>query len=487
MSEKNTYRSILKGTSIFGGVQVFQILVSLVRGKFVALFLGPDGMGVSSLFSSSANTLQQFSSLGLNLALVKEVATAKESSDRFSAALTVAKRLILLTSLLGAGVCVLFSSLLSQITFGSDAYTWQFILLALSVFFTVAGNGKLSILQGLQQHKRITAATVAGSLTGLIVGVPLYYFFGDRGIVPAMLSISLSLYIAFSIGISRTVGINPHRFVWQSHRVLVKKLLSLGFVLMAGTLIGTGCTYLINLFLRHFGDLASVGLYQAANSMTNQYAGVIFTALSLDYFPRLAAAASDNREMNVIVNRQAEIVALLVAPLTTAFIAFSPLIIRLLLTSQFLEITSLLRWMGLGVVLRAFMYPMGYITFAKDNKRLFFWMEGVLCNFITLSFSCVGFYFFGLIGLGYALVADNLVCFIIYYIINGRLYGYRFSRRVISYYLYAVIASTSVFVICEFAAPGIVAWIVSGVIIVASIAVCLLSLKRLIKRERVNP
>ena len=46
--DENSYRSILKGTSVFGGVQVFQILINMVRGKFVALFLGPDGMGVSA-------------------------------------------------------------------------------------------------------------------------------------------------------------------------------------------------------------------------------------------------------------------------------------------------------------------------------------------------------------------------------------------------------------------------------------------------------
>lgn len=483
MSEKNTYRSILKGSSIFGGVQMFQILVSLIRGKFVALFLGPDGMGISSLFSSSANTLQQFSSLGLNLALVKEVAATKESPDHFKAAISVAKHLVLFTSLLGALICVVFSPLLSRITFGNEDYAWQFILLALFVFFTVAGNGKLSILQGLQQHKRITIATVVGSLTGLLIGVPLYYLFGEKGIVPAMISISLSLYIALSVGVIRSVEVKPVRFIWDSHRKLVKKLLSLGLILMAGTLIGTGCTYLINLFLRHFGDLSAVGLYQAANSMTNQYASVIFTALSLDYFPRLAAAASDNREMNKIVNRQSEIVALLAGPLATLFIALSPLIIKLLLTEEFLEITSLLRWMGLGVVVRAFMYPMGYITFAKDNKRLFFWMEGVLCNVITLSFSCVGFFFFGLIGLGYALLADNLVCFLLYYFINRRLYGYGFSRKLVRYYIFAIAVATVVFIICEFAHDSLWSNILSGAIIAASMTVCFLSLKNLIKGE----
>lgn len=62
---ENSYGNILKRISAFGGVQVFNILINIARGKFVALFLGPAGMGISQLLTSSTNTIQQLSSLGL--------------------------------------------------------------------------------------------------------------------------------------------------------------------------------------------------------------------------------------------------------------------------------------------------------------------------------------------------------------------------------------------------------------------------------------
>ena len=72
MEKGDTYKSILKGMSFFGGAQVFQILINLVRGKFVALLLGPEGMGISSLFAASSNTIQQLAILGLPTSIVKE-------------------------------------------------------------------------------------------------------------------------------------------------------------------------------------------------------------------------------------------------------------------------------------------------------------------------------------------------------------------------------------------------------------------------------
>lgn len=49
-SEKNSYSHILKYTGLFGGVQGLNMLVGVVRNKFTAMFLGPSGMGLLSLF-----------------------------------------------------------------------------------------------------------------------------------------------------------------------------------------------------------------------------------------------------------------------------------------------------------------------------------------------------------------------------------------------------------------------------------------------------
>ncbi len=79
VKEENSYSSILRRLSAFGGVQIFNILIGLLRGKFVALLLGPSGMGISALYTSSIAPLQQLCSLGLNLAVVKEVAANKDN------------------------------------------------------------------------------------------------------------------------------------------------------------------------------------------------------------------------------------------------------------------------------------------------------------------------------------------------------------------------------------------------------------------------
>lgn len=473
--DENSYKNILKGTSVFGGVQVFLILLNLIRGKFVALFLGPEGMGISSLFNASQNTIVKASSLGLNLAVVKEVAQAKDNPTAFARLISVTINLLRITGLLGAVICVLLSGWLSRITFDSPDYAWQFILLAVAVYFTIVGTGRLSILQGLHEVKKISIASLVGGLTGLFAGVPLYYFYGTKGIVPAMAILAFSTY-AFYYWNTRRLG-TAKTIKFSDGKQIARRLIGLGVVLLAGDLIGTLCTYLINIYLRFEGGEISVGLYQAANSVSGQYSAAIFAALTMDFFPRLSKVVSDNSRMTDVVNRQNEIVILAMAPLASLLILSAPLLIKLLLSSEFMPIVDLMRWMGLGLLFRAMMLPMGYITFAKGNKKVFFLMEGLFCNLLLLAECILFFHFFELKGLGYAVITDNLICFVLYYLVNKRLYNYCFSKVVVREFIVGVFLCGACFA-ASFIPSTLISYTAMAVIFALSAAYSYINLRQ---------
>ena len=63
MNNRNSYGSILKSIGLFGGVKLFQILVGIIRNKFVAVLLGPVGMGICGMITSTTNLVNSFTSL----------------------------------------------------------------------------------------------------------------------------------------------------------------------------------------------------------------------------------------------------------------------------------------------------------------------------------------------------------------------------------------------------------------------------------------
>ncbi|MDE5813819.1 MAG: oligosaccharide flippase family protein [Muribaculaceae bacterium] len=477
-SEENSFRNILKGTSIFGGVQVFNILVSAVRLKFVAVILGPSGMGIAGLFNSASLTIQQFASLGLNLSLVKEIGRAKEDEDRLSGVLAAARPLMLFSASLGALVCMLFPGLLSRLTFGSETYFGGFLLLSAAVFFSIAGAALMSVLQGLHAVKPLSKASVVGSVVGLAVGVPLYWVFGTDGIVPAMVALALSTCLWYFFSLRKVLAVSPARFSKEVHLCVFKRILLMGLILMSNDLIRNLVNYLVNVYVRTRGGMDDVGFFSSCNTMTSQYSAIVFTAMAMDYLPRLSASAGDNKGMCRVVNRQIEVVGLLIAPVVCAVILLAPWVIEILQTEEFLVAVPLLRLLAAAVTVRALMYPLGYIVFAKDNRRLFFWMESIGANLLTLALTCVGYLLFGLDGLGYAAIADCCVCICVYIAVNRRLYGYTMSVRAIRITIYAAMATAAMTALC-FSLSGLTLWIAASALL---LAVSVLSGKSLLSK-----
>lgn len=436
---ENSYRSILKGASLFGGIQLFQILIGIVRGKFVAMFLGPAGMGVNSLFMTTADFIQRFASLGLNLAIVKEVAAAKDDPQLLGKVAAIARRMVVLTSLIGGLLCLLLAPWLSDFSFGSGAYTPWMMLLGAVIAMTIFWQGEMSVLQGLHRVKTLSRASLVGGITGLAVGVPLYWLWGVRGIVPAMMAYALTMLLFYTVSLRRCLGKQGGRILLKEHKSLIRNLMLMGVVLMASDLIGSACNYLLNAFVRYTGSLDSVGLWQAANSLTAQYASVVFSAMALDYLPRLTAAVKDGRKFDEIVNRQTEIVTVLIAPCSALLITLAPIAVYILLEEAFTPSLPLIRIMALALTFRAAMYPLGYVAFAKDNKRVFFWLEGVVCNLIMLVLNAAGFMLWGIEGIGIAMVADAILTLLIYMAVNRRLYGFRFSAKAAGSILRAIL------------------------------------------------
>ena len=127
--EKSSYRSIFKATSLFGGVQVYQILIEVIKAKFIAVLLGPLGVGIQGLYSSAILLVQQLTSFGLASSAVRNVAEAHGTGDqtRISRVVFALRRLVWITGLLGMIGVIAFSPVLSKSSFGDSDHIIPFI------------------------------------------------------------------------------------------------------------------------------------------------------------------------------------------------------------------------------------------------------------------------------------------------------------------------------------------------------------------------
>ena len=258
----------MKATSIFGGVQIFNIIIQLIRSKVVAVLLGPAGMGIMGLLQTTISLVSSATNLGLGTSAVRDISEANSSNDssRVGSAVAVMRKLVWLTGLIGMALTIALSPLLSKLTFGNYDYTVGFVLLSVTILLNQLASGQGVILQGLRQLTWLAKANVYGSLCGLFISLPLYYFYGTEGIVPAIVLSAIAL-LGIQYVFAKKVKLNTLRISFKEALQRGKAMMKLGFMLSLSGLISVLASYLVRICISHTGGVADVGLYSAGFSI----------------------------------------------------------------------------------------------------------------------------------------------------------------------------------------------------------------------------
>ncbi|PKP12230.1 MAG: O-antigen translocase [Bacteroidetes bacterium HGW-Bacteroidetes-3] len=479
MSENSsTYRQAFKATGIFGLVQVFQVLIILVKGKFVAVLLGAAGLGVNSLYFSALMMILQFTGLGLQVSALRNISQAAESNDESHINTTVAvfNRWLMFSSFLGAVILLVFAPQLSQVTFGDNAHIMGFRLLSLSVFFYTFNTGNITLLQGTRKLGYVAKASLSGSVTGLAVSIPLYYFYGVEGIVPALLLSSMAAFLVSSYFV-RKLKIGRIRLTLLESFRQGYGMVVLGLTMMVASLLGTIVIYSINAFINHFGQVSDVGYYQAGMSITNMAVGAVFTAMASDYFPRLSAVCDDESKVNLLANEQCEIITLITFPLLIFLILSSPLLLPLLLSPEFSGLSGFIKLSAFGMFFKAASFSFGYISFAKGDKKTFFLLEGVLGNFLILGGNIIGYRLGGIEGMAVSFIVIYLIYFVVVNFVVRRLYNFKLHTVFIKIFLISLVLTGSAAFYSYFR-TGIDGFVITGLIFSGSVWYALVQLNK---------
>ena len=428
----NSYSHILKYTSIFGGVQGLVILIGMVRNKLIALLLGPQGMGLMALFNSTVRLISDTTGLGLGMSAVRELSRLydEEHHKELKSRIELIRSWSLITACLGFVLCVVLSPLINHYTFSWGNHTLHFMLLAPIIALTALSAGELSILKATRKLRRLAEISIYGVLCALATSVPLYYNFGESAIVPSLIIIALSQFI---ITITYSFHYYPYRVHFDSDTFSeAKPMLRLGISFLGAGIMGSGSDFIVRSFLNYEGSLDDVGLYNAGYMITMTYAGVIFSAMETDYFPRLSSVNNNVEERDLLVNRQLEVSLLLISPLLILLMSLLPIALPLLYSDAFLAVLPMVKVAIFAMFMRSLELPVAYITLSRGDSKAFFLLETTYYLLFIMMF-WLGYKYAYLFGVGLGLVVTGLLFNIILYAFAYQKYSFCISKRMLLY------------------------------------------------------
>lgn len=431
VNNKEGYKDAFKATSLFGGVQLITIIISIVRTKIIAILIGPAGFGLMSLFNSTILLVSSLTNMGLASSAVREIAQSygEGDSQKVSTKVNAIRRCILITAILGLVITILLSRWLSLWTFDVDTYTYSFVFLSIVVFFTALTGGNNSVIQGFRKLRFLAQSTISGALLGLVICIPVFYFLREGGIIVFLLLMSLCTFLCsyyYYLKIRNKKLFNKVDLTLRQALKEGKGVFQLGVMMSVSAILVSLTEFIVKAYITRNGGLQDVGLYQAGWAINASYLGLVFTAMATDYYPRLSSFATDNHKVTVCVNQQAEIALLILGPLIIGMLIFLKFLISILYTDQFLGMEMMTRWLLIGSLIKACSWAISFIFLAKGAGKLYLANE-VSINFITLPSYLVGYSFGGLEGIGLAFISNYTIYLIWVSIVAYKQYHFKNS------------------------------------------------------------
>lgn len=463
------YSHVLKYTGIFGGVQGLNILISLVRNKLIALLLGPQGMGLASLFNTTTNFISQATNLGISFSAVKHVSALFEEGDeeKINHFVKVVRAWSLITALLGMAVCVMVGPLLSDYTFSWGDHTLHFVLLSPAVGLLAITGGETAILKGARRLRSLAVIQLYSILAALFISVPLYFIFGLAGIVPVIVLLAL---VSMLLTINFSYRLYPLR-LGGACGVLYEgvSMVKLGVAFVLAGVLGSGAEMLVRSYLNVKGNLDIVGLYNAGFMLTITYASMVYSAMETDYFPRLSSACKDVGMLNQTVNRQIEVSLLIVSPMLAALIIGLPVLMPLLYSTKFFPVIAMAQVAVFSMYIKSISLPISYITLAKGDSVAYMVLEACY-DVVFVLMIMVGYQLWGLYGTGLALSLSYLFDFAIVGSYAYFHYHYRLSGQVWCYATIQIVLGIAIYIVSLIDHP-VLYWVLGSLLCLVSLLI----------------
>lgn len=448
-----TYTHVLKYMGVFGGVEGLKNCIKFVKTKLATMYLGTVGNGIADKYANIAEVIYSATNLGMGFSSVRGISEVydTEVDDTLRQQVCTVRTICLWTAIVGGLICGCGAPYISKLVFGDSNHTLNVLFLSLLVISLPIEAGECAVLKGMRRLKRVAAVETISAIATLFTTIPLYIFLGIQGVLYALVLTQLTVMTVHLLFSTNLVA----------YRV---KLFSREVLLRGSALVRVGLPYAIaavaqtsiaGAIIHYIGDDSAVGMYGKGILLLTLYSSLAFTAMDVDFFPRLSAVNQYKEEVNKLVNQQLEVCSMLLAPMLLALLVVLPYLVPLLFTSEFIGIVPMCTLAVLYIYFRGMVYPVEYIPLAKGKTIVYLIVE---VGFYALSYVLFRIFYHNmqLEGIGISMSLTLLVEMMCVYVLYHHLFGFVPERKIMLRFLMQLTFLGLAVCICRFASQLIV-------------------------------
>lgn len=401
---------LLKVASLNSVSVIVKIIAGFLTSKFMAIFIGAEGMALVGNLRNFVGSVQSISILGLYKGVVKYIAQHKRDRTELSKILSTVFYLGFISTFVLSFLIYYNAEYINDTVFKAyNNYTYIIKILALALPFYALNMLAFAIMNGFSKYKYLIVFNIFGQVLGAVITILLIW--KDR-IDGALIAVAIAESIIFLItlvGIINRQNLTP---LIKASRFSVKLAKSLstysGMAIFSAIILPIITLFIRNYIIDNVG-IEDAGYWEAMNRISKYYLMFVSTLLSLYILPRFSEIDNIKDFRKEVFSFYKTIIPIFGLGLILIYF-LRHFIVLIVLTDDFQPVEDLFFWQLLGDFVKVLSIVIAYQFLAKRM----FWHY-----IITEAFSVVTLYFtsqylideFGVVGANMA----HFATYVLYY------------------------------------------------------------------------
>ena len=364
-----------------------RIVAGILITKFIAIYIGPQGMALVGNLRNFLSALQSIAISGLYKGVVRTVSQVKDNAIELTKTLSTVFYFGFFSSVFLAFLCYYNAEFINDIIFSSN-YNYSYIIetLAIVLPFYALNMFAFSIMNGFSKHKYLLLINILGQILGLLVTLLLIYQENiDGALLGIVITPALNLLITI-VGIAFRKSLMSSIKITQISLSVLNKLSPNMIMALVSAIAMPIVMIIIRNYLIDEIGIKAAGYWTAMTRVSDYYLMFFNSLMALYILPRFSEINTKSAFRKEVFSFYKTIMPLFLVLLLIIYLSRS-LLINLLFTEDFRPVENLFGYQILGDIARVLSMVIAYQFLAKKMFAHFIILEVFL--FIIMYFSSI--------------------------------------------------------------------------------------------------
>lgn len=381
MSVKNKYKNVI----YLQISSVLRNLVSIIRGKLVAIFLGVEGLGILGQITTLITVQNRLVSFGIDTVLINRINKINNNTE-LNRVVFLSFNILIATNLIYLTIAFIFQDFLSKTIFGDIGFKAIFLftiilgpIYSITYFFEVLSQAKMNF-------KTLVFGRNVSSIFTIIISIPLIYYLRYYGIIISFIILFIGSGIYFFSKNFENI-LNSFATKYDQLKNEYKVIVTLGLTDITRKIIVFLSLLVFRVIIIQQLGIEDNGYFQSIWSISF-YINIFVGAFVLYYFPSISKEYS-REEIKLIINENYNILLYTLFILISVVLIFPEWLLLILYSKDFILMSDSLKILTFLKYFEGLYIFISITLLGQTKLRDFLFVE--IIRYSSLIFSAVYF------------------------------------------------------------------------------------------------